>query len=83
MRNQKKVISHDSDRWLRCCWDDCDNDGYDLYKSRLHDHSRGISCDDILSKHPIYVFCSERHKQYFLYSHVKQGYLPAGMKNVL
>lgn len=67
--------------WLLCCWAECERQGVDLYKTRHHAHATGLKCDDPLSKHPIYVFCSERHRQYFLHSHVKNGQLPPGSRN--
>lgn len=65
-------------RWLKCCWDDCEEQGVTLHRARFHDHARGLSCDHDLSKHVWYVFCSERHRQYFLHSHVAYGHLPSG-----
>lgn len=66
MRIAKKVLSQSS-MWLMCCWDDCEKDGYELYKL----DREGIR----------YVFCSERHRGYFAYSHRGYGQLPPGMKS--
>lgn len=64
--------------WLLCCWEDCERQGVDLHKTRFHDHAPGLPCDSTLAKHIWYVFCSERHRQYFLHSHVRNGHLPTG-----
>jgi hypothetical protein len=76
----KQVLSRDNDRWLRCCWDDCDNQGYELHKTRFHDHPRGTACDFPDAKHLWYVFCTDRHRMFFLNSHRANGMLPAGAK---
>jgi len=67
---QKKVLSRDSDRWLLCCWDTCDNNGYELFKSIFHDHPPGMNCDSAMATHLTYVFCCEDHKRYFVQSHL-------------
>ena len=76
----KKVLSRDAGRWLRCCWDDCDKDGYESNKTRFHDHNPGYPCSHPEAKHVWYTFCSDRHRQYFLHSHISLGNLPAGYK---
>lgn len=87
--NGKKVLSLDKwaaggeIRWLPCCWDDCENTGTTLHQTRFHDHARGWPCDHPEAKHPIYVFCSERHRQYFLNSHIAHGKLGAGHRNTV
>jgi hypothetical protein len=80
MRNTKPVLSRDAGRWLQCCWDDCERQGYELHKTRFHDHARGLPCADPRSKHVWYVFCTERHRDYFLHSHRDMGNLPPGSK---
>jgi hypothetical protein len=61
---------------LMCCCptmpggDFCDRDGYELYKVIVHSGTDHIS----------YVFCTERHRQYFIHSHRALGELPAGAR---
>jgi hypothetical protein len=69
--------------WLLCCWDDCQKQGVDSHKTRLHDHNTRVRCDDIMARHVWYVFCSERHRQLFLHSHVDNGKLPVGERGRL
>ena len=83
---QRKVRSLNSDRWIDCLW--CrmhgfNKPGYELYKTVLHEHAPELQCDHPLSEHINYVFCSERHRQYFLHSHIDMGNLPAGHKSTI
>ena len=80
---EKRVLSRDADRWLLCCWDECTNQGVELHKTRFHDHNPGTPCQHPDSSHLWYVFCSERHRQYFLHSHRSNGNLPAGHRLTL
>jgi len=74
MRNGKKVFSHDSGLWLTCCWHDCEKQGVTLYMVVDRHHQE---------EEVRFVFCSERHKQYWLNSHVSMGNLPVGMKGMI
>lgn len=67
---EKMVLSRDSDRWLLCCWDECDKHGYESNKAVYHDHPRGMPCNHPYAKHVNYVFCSDRHKTMFVTSHL-------------
>lgn len=64
--------------WLRCCWDDCEEQGVTLHQTIFHDHARGYTCNHPLARHVKYVFCSERHRQLFLNGHRAYGKLPTG-----
>lgn len=70
----KKVINldHAGNRKVMCAWADCDRDGYELHKVRVNYGTDAIP--DVLN----YVFCSDRHKQYFIHSHRQYGHLPPG-----
>jgi hypothetical protein len=57
--------------------------GYELYKSVFHEHAPSIGCDHPYAEHVNFVFCSERHKQYYLNSHIEMGNLGAGYRSVL
>lgn len=74
MKIYKKVLSRTSDQWLLCCWQDCERDGFELFKVIDREHQ---------TEPTAFVFCSERHKHYWLNSHVHNGMLPAGMRNSL
>lgn len=60
LRVHKKVISHDTGNALLCCYRDCEDYGYELYKVRINYGAPGYP-------HIVqYVFCSETHKMYFV-----------------
>jgi hypothetical protein len=73
---QKKVINldHAGDRNVMCAWDICERDGYEMHKIRLRDSAPGV----VPVKTITYVFCTERHKQYWINSTSKYGNLPPG-----
>lgn len=75
-RIEKAVINldHAGDRHVMCAWDDCEKDGVELHKVR-------INYGKVDTPHVVnHVFCSERHKQYFINSHRAYGQLPPGHK---
>lgn len=94
---QKKIINHDrGGTFVVCAWDECDRDGYQLYSVRMHEHVASIPCDSGSAKHITYVFCTERHKQYFVactgqnahelaarYNGRQAGMLPPGMRKTV
>jgi hypothetical protein len=61
---EKKIINldHAGDRHVMCAWDDCENDGVELHKVVIN---YGKANTPKLVNH---VFCSERHKQFFINS---------------
>lgn len=66
-RVEKRVVNHDQGgTFVVCAWDTCDRDGTQLYSVMQHEHARSIACDSSLAKHITFVFCTERHKQYWL-----------------
>jgi hypothetical protein len=71
----RKVISsgpaHD---YIICSWDDCEKYGVMLHRIVIH---YGVPPHRYDVTH---VFCSERHRQYFVNSHRDYGKLPAGYK---
>lgn len=66
-RIAKYVINHDrGGTKVVCAWDECDKPGYECHKVRSHEHAHSISCGSSLAKHISYVFCSDRHRLYWL-----------------
>lgn len=64
---QRKVINHDrGGTKVACAWDECDRDGFENNKVTAHEHAVSIPCWHDLAKHISYIFCTDRHKQYFL-----------------
>ena len=96
-RIAKYVINHDrGGTRIVCAWDECDQDGYELHKVRSHEHANGIPCDSPVARHISYVFCSDRHKLYWLNATGEMaresearnngriyGMLPAGFKGYM
>jgi hypothetical protein len=73
---QKKIINldHGGSRHVMCAWDDCGNDGVELHQTRVN---YGTSDNPHIVKH---VFCSERHRQFWINSVRNYGNLPPGFK---
>lgn len=80
-RHHKKIIVHDGNsprtgEKIFCAWEDCDNDGFELYKVRVN-----YGRDEFGRPYNSwYVFCCEDHKQYFVNSHRDHTNLPNGYK---
>lgn len=74
----KKVINldHDGSKHVMCAWDTCEKDGFENNKVVAHEGAKGYETKDIT-----YVFCSERHKQYWLHSTVSCNNLPPGYRS--
>lgn len=83
-RNEKRVIVNEGENnpqtgtRIFCAWDDCDRDGFELYKLVVNYAKPGFP-----PYRTTYVFCSERHRLYFLNSHRDFGNLPAGTRSAL
>lgn len=67
---RKSVINLSTGVHLLCCWDTCTRDGVELHKVVVREPT-GNAC---------YVFCSERHRQFFIHSHRRNGTLPPGFR---
>lgn len=94
---QKRVINHDrGGTFVQCAWSDCYKDGFESHKITQHAHARTIPCDSSLATHVSFVFCTERHRQYWLACSGEQahdtearnngrisGMLPPGYRNSL
>lgn len=74
---QRKVINldHAGDRYICCAWDDCEKDGYETNKVRVNTAAPGEDPNYIQ-----YVFCTERHRQYWIHSIRSVNNLPPGYK---
>jgi hypothetical protein len=89
---------------LVCCWDECDRLGSTLYKhtSCLHDPRLGCARADVgtmrdagRTAHLEYVFCSQRHRNYWVNATGRNaqesmartgrayGNLPVGMRKMI
>lgn len=72
----KRIINldHGGSRHVMCAWDDCERDGYDTNKVVIN-YGKGDMPH--LVKH---VFCTERHRQFFINSVKAYGQLPPGFR---
>lgn len=55
-----------------CAWDECERPAWDEIKIKITDPGS--------HKTVHYIFCTERHRDYYRHSHVKMGMLPPGSK---
>lgn len=55
---------------IECCWSDCDRWGHLAYRWRWDQGG------------PIYLFCSERHREFYVHSHRQLNHLPTGSKGL-
>lgn len=73
---EKKVINHDrGGTYVLCAWDTCERYGFETYKAIERISAPGYPLQTLT-----YVFCTERHKQYFIHSLVQANQLPPGFK---
>lgn len=74
----RNVIDPSDGARLLCCWDTCEVYGTELHKVRIFE---GVNPQ--AGNAPIYswkVFCTERHKMYYVNSVKDLNNLPAGYK---
>lgn len=73
---EKVVINldHGGSRHVMCAWDDCERDGVDLHMVKIN---YGKADTPHIVKH---VFCSERHKVFWINSTSRYGQLPPGYR---
>ena len=76
--HDKKVINldHAGNRKVMCAWDICTNDGYESNKVRVRTSAPGYPLTYMQ-----YVFCSERHRQFWINSIHDYGNLPSGYRS--
>lgn len=82
----KRVISRSSYTWIRCTWcamNGSDRQGFELHKHLGCDHDRRMPCNSPGVQHVWFIFCSDRHLQYFQHSHIDMGKLPPGHRATL
>lgn len=70
-----KKVSGTTGRNIPCCWSDCTRDGNDQYEVVLWE---GFPERDFH-----YLFCSDRHRAYWIHSKHANGQLPIGSKGLL
>lgn len=68
--NGKFIINTSTGGRLLCCWDTCDAPGTTLHEVRVAEPTGTAH----------YVFCRERHRQFWINSHRRNGALPPGFR---
>lgn len=81
-RVERRVLDRENaerldDHHLLCCWDTCDRYGLEIFKVRVKYGTPGVPYDTW------YVFCSERHKMYWVNSTRDLYNLPPGYKRAV
>jgi hypothetical protein len=77
-RHMRRVIIREGaeeGRPVDCGWDDCTNRGFNNHRVQINEAKPGFP-----PKYINYVFCCDRHRQYFLNSHRGYGMLPTGSR---
>jgi hypothetical protein len=67
-------LDHGGAKHVMCAWDTCEKDGYELNQVRINYGKPGTPQ---IVKH---VFCTERHRQYFINQLHGYGRLPSGYR---
>lgn len=67
-----RMISAATGNVLPCCWTDCTRPGDSMYEAIRREPGRKIH----------FVFCSERHRRYWVNSVRDMGNLPSGSKSL-
>jgi len=94
-RVERLMINLDTMMPMVCGWDECDRRARTPYQVRVHEHpGRCNSPAARYGRHSHYVFCSERHLLYWVYSSGANaheaaarnrgriyGQLPEGLRN--
>ena len=94
-RVERLMINLDTMMPMICGWDECDKHARTPYQVRLHEHEGRCSSPEAqYGRHAHYVFCSERHRLYWVNSTGANahraaeenrgqiyGTLPAGLRN--
>lgn len=66
-RVERLMINLDTQMPMICGWDDCDHRARTPYQVRVHEHEgRCTSFEAQFGRHTHYVFCSERHRLYWV-----------------
>lgn len=76
----RHVVDTSDGTTLDCCWSDCEKAGLTLYRVRIYEGDNPATGERIYSWK---VFCTDRHKQYYINAPRSLNNLPPGMRMVL
>lgn len=76
----RHVVDTSDGETLLCCWSDCESRGVTLHRVRIYEGVNPVTLQPIYS---FKVFCSDRHKQYYINAPKSLGNLPPGMRMCL
>ena len=77
------VRSGTTGQLIPCCFQECDKIGTSRYEYREPIRWATIGGNRMPIQHRIYLFCSERHRALWMYSHISNGNLPTGSKGMI
>jgi hypothetical protein len=78
------MISGRTGKRLLCMWEQCERAGRTEFDVIVTERDPSDHGKNLLTPNRVhFLFCSERHKQYFVNSHRDMGNLPAGLKRVI
>lgn len=78
------MISVRTGKHLLCMWEQCEKRGRTEYDVVVTEGDPSDAGKNLLTPNRThFLFCTERHKQYFVNSHRDMGNLPAGLGNVI
>lgn len=78
------MISGRTGKRLVCMWEQCEKPGRTEYDVIVTEHDPSDHGKNLLTPNRThFLFCSHRHKMYFVNSHKDMGNLPVGYGNVI
>lgn len=72
-----RVVDTRDGQTLLCCWSDCERAGLLLYRVRIYE---GYNPVTLLPVYSWKVFCTERHKQFYVAAPRHLNKLPPGFR---
>lgn len=76
----RHVVDTSDGETLACCWSDCERAGVLLHRVRIWEGASPLSGKSVYSWK---VFCSERHKMFYVNAPRSLNKLPAGCRLML
>lgn len=73
----RHVIDPSDGAHLDCCWEDCERQGVTLHRVRIYEGVHPETGGPVFSWK---VFCTERHKMYYVNAPRAHQQLPAGFR---
>jgi hypothetical protein len=65
---------------IMCCWNDCVEPGHEEHKVVVRERKSEVDLSTMETL--TYIFCCQKHKHYYVHSHLDLGNVPTGYKSV-